>query len=606
MSTDPLHNSAPSAAAVLQRKTTIGQLLRTTGDIPVTRLLTLARRQWRALAVGSVFLAIGSAAGLAWPQAIRWMMDGAFGEGGVEEVDRAALILLGVFVVQGIAIGLRSYLFTVAGERIVSDLRQDLFSQMLDQEVGFFDQNHTGKLISRLASDTATLQNTVSVNVSMGLRHVAMAVGGIGLLVYTSPLLTALMLLVVPPVAVGAVVYGRRIRRLSNDVQVALADANHVAEESIAGVRTVRAFAAEDIERGRYGVAIERSFDIAKVRARLSAMFAAVASIAAYAAVSIVLWYGGRVVVDGGMSVGELTSFVIYTLTVAFALGALGSLWADFMRAAGAGQRVFELLDRQAEIANRGGLIPEQVSGHVRIEGVCFRYPGRPDVEVLRDVSVALEPGEVVALVGPSGGGKSTIAALLSRIYDPDSGRITLDGRDIRELDATWLRHQVGVVAQEPLLFSASVKDNIRYGRPDASDDEVRDAAVAANADAFIRGFPEGYDTSVGERGVQLSGGQKQRVAIARALLRNPSVLLLDEATSALDAESEHLVQTALERLMKGRTTLVIAHRLSTVRRANRVVVIDGGAVADAGGHDELMARGGLYKRLVERQLTAA
>ena len=602
-STDP--PPPTSAGDVLKSKLSVADVFKKTSQIPVTRLLGLARSQWRPLAIGTFFLLIGGAAGLAWPQAIKRMMDGAFGGGGVEAIDDAALILLILFAIQGVAIGLRAYLFTVAGERIVTDLRRQLFSRLLNQEVGFFDVTRTGELLSRLAADTGTLQNTVSVNVSMALRNVVQAAGALVLLIYTSPILTALMLLVVPPVAVGAVVYGRRIRRLSGQVQDALAAASHVAEESISGIRTVRSFAAEASETERYSSKIEESFRIAKLRAGLSGLFVGVASIGGYVAVAVVLWYGGRVVLRGEMSVGDLTSFVIYTMTVAFSLGALGGLWADFMRAVGAGDRVFSLLDRVAAIDNDGGQRLDVLRGRVELRDVHFRYPGRPDVPVLKGIDLVIEPGEVVALVGPSGGGKTTISALLPRLYDPDQGAVLIDGVDVRELDGSWLRTRLGVVAQEPTLFSTTVAENIRYGRVDASEDDIIAAAEAANAHDFVSAFPEGYQTQVGERGIQLSGGQKQRVAIARAVLRDPALLILDEATSALDAESEHLVQAALERLMKGRTTLVIAHRLSTVRDADRVVVIDGGAIVDSGPHETLMQHDGLYRKLVERQLVS-
>ncbi len=589
--------------SVLKRKMSWREILSVNRRFPLSRLLALARPQWRMLALGTVFLFVGSAAGLAFPQAMRFIMDGAFTERSPELVDQAAAAMLVIFLVQGVAIAGRSYLFTVVGERIVTNLRKTVYSRILDQEVAFFDSRRTGELISRLASDTGVLQNTVSVNISMALRHSLMTLGGIGLLLWTSPKLTGLMLLVVPPVAIGAVTFGRRIRRFSRGVHDALAKASEAAEESISGIRTVRAFTAEDRERDRYGGAVETAFELARQRSALSAGFIGVTSFAGYSAVAIVLWMGGHQVLDGEMTVGDLTSFVLYTLTVAFALGALGGLWVDFMRAVGAGERVFEIMDRDPAIHNKEGLQPDDMAGEVCFERVNFTYPARPDIQVLHDVELEVATGEVIALVGPSGGGKSTVAALLQRLYDPDEGRVLVDGLDVCDISPDWLRQRIGVVAQEPTLFSATVAENILYGRPDAGRSAVEAAAKAANAAEFIAGFPEGYDTEVGERGVQLSGGQKQRVAIARAVLKDPRILLLDEATSALDAESEHLVKDALERLMKGRTTLIIAHRLSTVKDADRVAVVDGGRVVESGPHEELVKKDGLYRRLVERQL---
>jgi ABC-type multidrug transport system fused ATPase/permease subunit len=398
---------------------------------------------------------------------------------------------------------------------------------------------------------------------------------------------------VVPPVALGAVAYGRRVRKLAREAQDALARANEVAEETIAGIRTVRAFAAERAEGNRYSTAVWDAFAVVWRRILTSAAFMSISSFAAFSALALVLWYGGRLVERGQMSPGGLTSFLIYTLTVALSLGGMSELWADLMRASGAAERVFELLDRQTTIPLSDGKKLDEVQGHLELRDVHFAYPSRRDVPVLRDVSLALMPGDIVALVGPSGSGKSTIAALLLRLYDPGRGRVTLDGHDLRDLSPEWLRQRVGVVAQEPLLFSCSIAENIRYGRTSASDEEVIAAAKMANAHEFITKFPEGYGTAVGERGVKLSGGQKQRVAIARAVLKDPRILVLDEATSALDAESEHLVKEALERLMKGRTTLIIAHRLSTVMGADRVVVLQDGVITQSGDHASLMQEGG-------------
>ncbi|WP_245920120.1 ABC transporter ATP-binding protein [Melittangium boletus] len=566
----------------------------------------LARPQARRILLGTLFLLIASALGLVYPKIIGDIIDQALHAGDRARIDNVALAMVGVFLVQGVAMALRYYLFTTAGERVVTRLRQDLFQSLMSQEVGFFDERKTGELTNRLSSDTTVLQNTVSVNISMALRNAAQAVGGIALLFYTSPVLTALMLAIVPAVAVGAVSYGRKVRGLSKEAQDALAAANEVAEESLSGIRTVRSFAAERHEVERYQSATERAYDVARRRIKQSSYFLAGASSAGYLSSAVVLWYGGRLVLDGKMTVGNLTSFLIYSLMVAVALGALADLWADFMRASGAAERVFELVDRKPAIPSSGGERLASVRGHVEFKDVRFAYPTRRDVPVLKGIHLDVAPGEVVAIVGPSGAGKSTIAALLARMYDPQEGRVLLDGRELDGLDTEWLRQQVGTVAQEPMLFASSIADNIRYGRPAASDEEVEAAARAANAHDFISRFPEGYRTLVGERGVQLSGGQKQRIAIARAVLKDPRLLVLDEATSALDAESEHLVQEALERLMQGRTTLIIAHRLSTVVGADRVVVMEGGQVVQSGDHSTLMGQEGLYRRLVERQFVAA
>ncbi|WP_053231370.1 ABC transporter ATP-binding protein [Sandaracinus amylolyticus] len=577
--------------------------------VSIGRLLQLAKSEWKRLAIGTLFLAIGSGASLVYPQAIRSLLDDALGAdatASAARIDRIALLMGVVLAVQAVATGIRYVLFTTAGERVVTKLRRDLYARLLEQEIAFFDERRTGELQSRLASDTTVLQNAVSVNISMALRNAATIAGGVAMLLYTSPLLAAIMLSVVPPIALGAVYWGRRLRRLARDAQDALAAASAVAEESLAGIRTVRSFVAEAAEAARYGVAIERAYALQATRIRVASAFMAAVSAAGFAVVTLVLWYGGHLVIDGAMSVGGLTSFLVYTLLVAVSLGALTDLYADLTKASGAAERVFELLDRTPAMAPKGGLAPREARGELRFESVRFAYPARPDAPVLEGMELVVAPGEIVALVGPSGAGKSTIASLVARLYDPSEGRVRLDGHDLRELDPEWLRRQVGTVAQEPILFSTSIADNIRYARPDASDAEVEAAARVANAHEFVSRFPEGYATSVGERGVQLSGGQKQRIAIARAVLKDPRILVLDEATSALDAESEHLVKEALDRLMKGRTTLVIAHRLSTVRDADRVLVIDGGKIVQAGDHAALMAQEGLYRRLVERQLTVA
>jgi ATP-binding cassette subfamily B protein len=509
-------------------------------------------------------------------------------------------------VVTGLAVGGRAWLFANAGERGVLRVRESLFRSLVSQEVAFFDSQRTGDLTSRLGSDTASLQGLLSSQISMGLRNVVQVVGGLALLVFTSPRLTAVMLAVVPAVALGAVYYGRKIRSLAKRYQDALADSGHVAEEALSAIRTVRAFAAEQAEGARYGREVEHAYQLARTRISAGAVFMGAAAAGIYAAIAVVLGYGGLLVADGVLTAGALTAFLVYTLLIAMGLGTLADIWAEAMKGLGAAERVFELTDRVAAMPTSGGRRLERVEGRVGFHDVHFAYPARAEVPVLRGVDLTVRPGEVVALVGPSGAGKSTVGSLLVRLYDPTAGRITLDGVDLRELDPGWLRRLVGVVSQEPVLFSTSIADNVRYGRPEASDAEVLDAIRAANAERFVLGFPEGLATKVGERGQQLSGGQKQRIAIARALLKDPRILLLDEATSALDAESEALVQEALSRLMKGRTAVVIAHRLSPVVGADRVLVVEAGQIAEQGSHAALLRAGGVYARLVERQVLRA
>ena len=567
------------------------------------RLIKLALPHWKPLLIATISLVIGSGIALAYPQAARIVVDDVLGEGAAYDLTMVGFVLLGLFLLQSFFVGLRHYLFSVVGDRIVADLRKALYGAIIGREMGFFDANRTGELTSRLASDTQLVQNAVTTNLSMALRYGVQATGGLIILFITSFRLSLVMIVVLPVVLTIAIGYGRKVRRLSREVQDAIADSTSLAEESIGGIRTVRSFGREAREEERYEEAIERSFDLAKFRALLGGFFGGGVSFLAYGTIAIILWYGGTLVLDGLMTAGELTAYILYVLVVVFSLGALSGLWTDFAKAVGAGERVFGLIDDE-RLQDNGALEQAIIDdGVLQFEGVHFAYPTRSDLVVLKDITFSLRAGERLAVVGPSGSGKSTIANLLSRFYLPHEGTIRIDGTDISEIPEEELRRTIGMVAQEPMLFSGTIADNVRYGREDASDEEIIAALEAANAWEFVQGFTDGVETKVGERGVRLSGGQKQRVAIARAILKDPRILILDEATSALDVESEHLVQEALNRLMEGRTTVIIAHRLSTIAQAHRVIVLDRGKIIEAGPHQELMELEGLYARMVDMQL---
>lgn len=566
------------------------------------RLLSVARPERSTLMWGLLFLVLSSGAGLVYPQLVRWMVDHVLQPKDYALLNQVVLALFAAFVLQALTSSARYYLFTLAGERIVLRLRRDLFHRILNQDIAFFDFNRTGELMSRLASDCTTLQNTVSVNISQGLRNLGQVVGGLGFMFYTSWKLSLVMLILVPPVAVFANSFGKKIRLHAKNFQQSIADASIVAEESISGVRTVKSFVQEAKELERYNAALGLALVTAKARITSIAQFMTIAMILGFGAVSFVLWYGGREVVLDHMTVGDLTQFLLYLMIVAIGVGSLGSLWGDMMAGIGASERVFDILERESAI-HGGTKKLQHLDGAIQFRDVEFAYPSRGDLPVLRKMNFSVRPGEAVALVGGSGGGKTTVASLISRFYDPNQGQILIDGTDLREFDLAWIRERIGIVSQEPVLISSSIEENIRYARPTATQDEVIAAAKSANAHDFIQGFPEGYRTLVGEKGIQLSGGQKQRVAIARALLKDPRILILDEATSNLDTASEHLVQEALGRLMKGRTTLIIAHRLATVKDADRIFVLDQGQILQEGTHAELSSdKTGLYYQLLQRQ----
>jgi len=579
--------------------------------VQLRRLLSYTAPYRGLLLTGMVAVAIAGAMGLAFPLLIRDLLNTAFAADVAAASARAALnrtavLLFGLMLLQSVFNYLRTFSLGKLGEAVVADLRRSVFAHLLTLGVSFFERRKTGEITSRLTSDIATVQAAVSQALAQLLNQSITLLGGIVVLFVLEARLTLVMLAVVPPVVLAGAFFGRRLQRVSTGFQDRVALANADAEEAIAGIRVVKSFTAEATEAARYGASIDQSFDMAMTRVRLRALFTPAVILAVFAGLGVVLWYGGRLALAGSLQGGDLIAFLLITMFVAGSIGSFTGLWAQLQESIGASKRIFELLDERSDIIDPPHPRPlPTTEGIVAFENVSFRYGDRGDALVLDDVSLRAAAGEVVALVGPSGAGKSTIVSLIPRFYDPTAGRVTLDGIDLRELGVEQLRAHVGIVPQETLLFSGSIEDNIRYGRPGATADEVRDAAVAADAHGFIEEFADGYATAVGERGVKLSGGQRQRIAIARALLKDPRILILDEATSSLDSESESQVKAALDRLMVGRTTFVIAHRLSTVVSADRIVVVDDGRVVQVGSHADLIRSGGLYRDLFELQLSS-
>jgi ABC transporter fused permease/ATP-binding protein len=567
----------------------------------IKKLLRLSREEWPLLLWGLFFLGISSAALLAYPHTIKKIIDEAIAQKDQPQLNFAAMLAVGIFAIQSVTSALRYYFFTLAGEKTVKRLRERLFGQILGQDITFFDSQKTGELLGRLSSDTAVLQNALSVNISMLVRATVQALGGVVMLFVTSTKLTIFILIIIPPLGFLGARFGRKVKAISKKAQDALAASSGVAEEGLSGVRTVKAFAQENFEKSRYHLRLENSFELQRGKIKEVARFTNLVSLIGLSAIVFIVWYGGTLVIQGEMSVGTLTSFLLYVITVAFSVGMLGSLWTDFMSAFGASGRIFELLEKSTEDLTTGRT--SVTIGLVEFKNVHFSYPARPQFPILKGVNFSIAPHETVAVVGPSGAGKSTLVQLLMRFYEPASGEILFDQHPSTEYSLKGLRQSIGIVSQEPVLVSETLFENIRYGKPDATHEEVIAASRKAFAHEFITRFPEGYDTLVGQRGVQLSGGQKQRVAIARALLKNPRILILDEATSSLDSESEHLVQKALEEQIGKRATLVIAHRLSTVKRADKILVLQEGEVVQVGTHQELYQNeNGLYHKLVERQ----
>jgi ATP-binding cassette subfamily B protein len=563
-------------------------------------------RPYRALmAAALVALVVTAGISLILPIAVRRVVDG-FQTQAVMLLDSYFLAALGIALLLAAGTGLRYYLVTRLGERVVTDIRKAVFARVIGLSPGFYETVMTGEVLSRITTDTTLVLSVIGSSVSVALRNVLIFSGGLVLLMVTSPKLTGLVLLVVPAVIVPIVVLGRRLRTLSRENQDWIAASSGNASEALTSVQTVQAFTHEGLTRAEFDRVTEASFISARKRIATRAAMTMIVISLIFSGVVGVLWIGARDVIGGAMSVGELVQFVIYAMMVAGAVGALSEIWGELQRAAGATERLVELLNATDEVTDPAAprRLVGRAQGDIAFEGVTFHYPSRPGQSALADVSFRVRPGETVALVGPSGAGKTTIIQLLLRFWDPDAGRVTLDGVDLRDLARSDFRRAVALVPQDPAIFATSARENIRFGRPDATDAEVEAAARAAAAHAFLAALPQGYDTQVGERGVMLSGGQKQRIAIARAILRDAPVLLLDEATSALDAESERAVQAAVEAMARGRTTLIVAHRLATVKRADRILVFDAGRIVAAGTHQSLVAEGGLYARLARLQFT--
>ena len=547
-------------------------------------------------------LAVSSSATLSLPVAVRYMIDHGFGGG--SQINLAFGLLFVVAVVLAVATAARFFFVSLLGEKVVADLRGQLYAHLVALDPAFHDRSRSGELVSRLSADSELLRSVIGTTMSVALRSSVTVVGSLVMLFVTSPHLAAYSLVGIPLSVLPIVLGARRLEKASRASQDRVADANALAAETLGAVRTVQAYAREPYEQARFGKALEVAVATARRRIGAQAAVTAAAIVLVFGAIVLVLWSGAHQVIDGTMSAGTLGQFVLYALIGGGSVGALAEVWNELQRAAGGMGRISELLHEQPQVAApaRPVALPAPLRGEIRFEEVVFHYPERPDAPALNGFDLHVRPGETVALVGPSGAGKSTVLSLLLRFHDPQSGSVRLDGIDLRDTDPACVRARVALVPQQPVLFAASAMDNIRYGRLEASDAEVRAAARAAEADGFLEALPQGYASELGERGSRLSGGQQQRVAIARALLKDAPVLLLDEATSALDAQSERAVQHALENLMRGRTTLVVAHRLATVLRADRIVVMDQGRIIAEGTHEQLLAQGGLYAELARLQ----
>jgi subfamily B ATP-binding cassette protein MsbA len=569
------------------------------------RLLVFVKPYWKLLLIAAVILVFSSLIGLAMPWVVQRLVDTAFNQADLTTLNRALVGLLVLAIAQaGMGFG-QTYLIGHVGERVVANLRKALYEHLHMMPLRFFAATRIGELTSRLSNDVMTIQEAVTSTILSLVSQTVTLIGGIVIIMLMSWQLTLVMLAIVPLAVLGMILLGRIIRRLSRRVQDNLAEINATAEEALAGVRVVKSFAREPYEVARYGDRVEDLYQTSMERVKVRAIIGPIIGFLAFATIAVVLWAGGRLVISGQLTPGQLVAFLLYTLIIAAPIGTFTTLYSQFQQAIGASDRVFELLSTPSEMQDDADAQPlPPIEGMVRFDRVTFDYRDHSEARtVLREINLTAKPGQVVALVGPSGAGKTTLVNLIARFYDPTQGSITIDCCDIRHVQMRSLREQIGIVPQETALFGGSVRDNIRYGKLDATQVEIEAAAQAANAHDFITAMANGYDTLVGERGVKLSGGQRQRIAIARAILKNPRILILDEATSSLDTESEQAVQEALDRLMRDRTTFVIAHRLSTITNADLIAVLEDGSIVEQGTHAELLAReSGLYRRMYGRQ----